>query len=120
MQLMLWANNAFDQSLGNWDLSSLTNAIKMLEISSLSRAHYEATLIGWTNNTNTPGNVSLGASGHHYAPAAAVATHIDQQRLDYTGRHVPSLEDSNHKPWYYIKVFLTLDCKKSLILNLIG
>lgn len=46
MQLMLWANNAFDQSLGNWDLSSLTNAIKMLEISSLSRAHYEATLIG--------------------------------------------------------------------------
>lgn len=72
MQLMFWASG-FNQSLADWDLSSLTNAEKMLEVSQVSMANYEATLIGWAANTNTPDNVNFRNTGRQYSSSAAVS-----------------------------------------------
>ncbi|NAS14467.1 BspA family leucine-rich repeat surface protein [Poritiphilus flavus] len=68
MSWMFHYASAFNQNLGNWDLGQLTSGRDMLNNSALSVANWDATLIGWYNQsfTNTP---TIGASGLVYCSA---------------------------------------------------
>ncbi|MFD1628742.1 BspA family leucine-rich repeat surface protein [Pseudopedobacter beijingensis] len=56
----------FNQSLGNWNISKVTNMQNMLDYSALSKANYDATLIGWASQPTLNNNVKLGAEGLTY------------------------------------------------------
>jgi surface protein len=69
---------SFDQNLGGWDFSSISGSglNGMLYRAGLSTSNYDATLIGWADNPNTPDNLSpVGVDGLTYcAGEAAIAT----------------------------------------------
>lgn len=73
MQSMFAGANAFNQSLGNWNLIAAPNMTGMLTGSGMNCVNYDSTLIGWSNNTNTPNNITFGASGRVYSSTAAQA-----------------------------------------------
>ena len=60
----------FNQNLGSWNLSKIQfdefDLGFMLSNSGLSKQNYEATLLGWAQNSNTPDNLNLGASNLQY------------------------------------------------------
>ncbi len=66
MNSMLTRTENFDQNLGNWDLQKVTDIDDILANSGLSVANYDATLVGWASNANTPNNLVLGADGLTY------------------------------------------------------
>jgi hypothetical protein len=69
---MLNIASGFNQSLGNWNLVSLTNGNGALTLSGLNCENYSKTLMGWANNPNTANNVSLGSvQGLKYASNAS-------------------------------------------------
>ncbi len=63
---MFYNAQAFNYSLGGWDISSATNMTNMFDNSGLSYENYESTLIGWSNLSTVPANMSLGAVGLNY------------------------------------------------------
>ena len=67
MGFMFNEATSFNQDIGSWNLSSLYFASSMLDSSGLDCSNYSATLIGWSENDNTPRNISLGASGLFYS-----------------------------------------------------
>jgi surface protein len=71
MPFMFENASSFDQNLGGWDLSSIVTGgmYGMLNNSGLSKANYDATLIGWYNNPNTPDDVSFSAQGLKFCDA---------------------------------------------------
>jgi gliding motility-associated-like protein len=62
--------SSFNQPIGNWDVSNVMTMLGMLHNSGLSRANYDATLIGWAAQTLQP-NVQLGAIGLSYCNGIA-------------------------------------------------
>ncbi|WP_299212137.1 BspA family leucine-rich repeat surface protein [uncultured Aquimarina sp.] len=62
---------AFNQNLGTWDISKVTDMNLMLKDSGLSVANYDATLMGWASNANTPNGLVLGADGLKYCVGEA-------------------------------------------------
>lgn len=69
---MLQGATDFDHSLENWNLASILTAQdnnvfplesmeRMLNDSGMGQTNYNATLIGWAANPNTPDNLTLGA-----------------------------------------------------------
>jgi len=48
----------------------------MLLVSGMDCTHYSATLIGWSENVNTPSGRKLGASGRTYGTNATAARNI--------------------------------------------
>lgn len=76
MGWMFYNAGNFNQDLGNWDVKNVQSMDAMLSYSDLSRANYEATLIGWENlHTSSPlqSNVTLGALGRTYCTLQAIA-----------------------------------------------
>lgn len=71
MDRMFLSAQVFDQSLGSWDLSAMAVMDRMLEGSGLSRASYDATLIGWQGQASTPMGMVLGATGLMYCAGDA-------------------------------------------------
>ncbi|WP_051947476.1 BspA family leucine-rich repeat surface protein [Muricauda sp. MAR_2010_75] len=73
--ISMFQESNFNRALGTWDISSVTNTNLdgMFFESGLSPANYDATLIGWSNNPNTPDNILLGASGVNYCSNQAAA-----------------------------------------------
>ncbi len=61
-------NNAstFNQPIGNWDISKVSNMESMLSNSGLDCQNYNKTLIGWANNPSIVNNIRLGAEGIKY------------------------------------------------------
>ena len=76
---------AFDQDLSTWNLQNISNdpttgslgLTNMLDNSGLSQANYEATLLGWSENPNTPGNLTLGALNLEYCDETGRAALIN-------------------------------------------
>ncbi len=64
----------FDQSLANWDITSLTNGASMFSSSGLSTASYDATLIGWAAQSITNAvSIDFGISKYTLGGAAEAA-----------------------------------------------
>ena len=57
---------AFNHSLGGWNISSATNMSNMLNNSGIVPDTYNAILVGWEAQANTPNGISLGAFGMTY------------------------------------------------------
>ncbi len=70
---MFQAAGSFNQTLSNWDLTSLNMASHMLTGCGMDCPNYSSTLIGWANNSNTPDSITLGAHGREYSISGAVA-----------------------------------------------
>ncbi len=66
MRLMFLVASRFNQTLGDWDISNVNSMSNMLDQSGLSTENYDATLIGWIENSNTPSGLILGASNLTY------------------------------------------------------
>ncbi|MEM9648268.1 MAG: BspA family leucine-rich repeat surface protein, partial [Bacteroidota bacterium] len=54
---------SFNQDLGDWDVSKVISMAHMLDNSGMTTESYDATLIGWANNPDTPDDITLGADG---------------------------------------------------------
>lgn len=66
--------STFDQSLANWDITSLTNGSSMFNASGLSTASYDATLIGWAAQSITNAvSIDFGSSQYTLGGAAEAA-----------------------------------------------
>lgn len=74
MSTMFISANKFNQNLGAWDLTKVTNMTNMLSNTAMDCFNYDATLIGWANNPNTPNRtLAFGATGRVYSSPGAVA-----------------------------------------------
>lgn len=73
MRHMFKNASKFNQDLGTWNLSHVTQIDNMLDFSGLKCNNYNSTLYGWANNSSTPNNLILGASGLKYSTAQAIA-----------------------------------------------
>jgi hypothetical protein len=72
MGAMFAEARAFNQNLGNWDLSSLLDngffggLSSMFHNTGMDCENYDATLIGWNRNPQTPDNIRLSAHNLRY------------------------------------------------------
>ncbi|MBK9255746.1 MAG: DUF285 domain-containing protein [Saprospiraceae bacterium] len=69
----LYNASNFNQDLKNWSLKDAAILTNMLSLSGIDCINYSETLIGWSNNINTPNNLSLGALGRQYGTNAVSA-----------------------------------------------
>ncbi len=76
MSAMFQMATAFNQNLGRWKLNNAVEFPNMLLVSGMDCTHYSATLIGWSENVNTPSGRKLGASGRTYGTNATAARNI--------------------------------------------
>ncbi len=65
MSFMFDTAIAFNQNIGDWNISNVASLFRTLSNSGLSTLNYDATLIGWANQTVRSG-INLGAEGLAY------------------------------------------------------
>ena len=65
--------DSFDHSLGDWDISSMESMGNMFDGVTLSRANYDATLIGWASQANIPSNIIFDGGDSQYSQTASAA-----------------------------------------------
>lgn len=70
---MFAGNTVFDRNLGGWDISSVVSMINMFSDSAMSSENYSNTLIGWDDQGDIPGDITLGATGIKYLCSANMA-----------------------------------------------
>ena len=83
---------AFDQDLSAWDVTSLTEASEMFDGSALSRASYDALLIGWESQ-DVHDDVPFSAGDTMYSPGNAA-----QARNRLIDEHGWSITDGGQFP----------------------
>jgi hypothetical protein len=64
---------SFNHNLENWSLNEDVVLVGMLDEAGLDCNNYSITLIGWSNNPNTPDDKILGATFLEYGPEAVTA-----------------------------------------------
>lgn len=67
---------SFNQSIGKWNINNVLQMGNMLSNSGLDCQNYNQTLIGWTNNPQTPDSLSLGADGIEYGTEGVEARNL--------------------------------------------
>ncbi|WP_271767119.1 BspA family leucine-rich repeat surface protein [Aquimarina algiphila] len=70
---MFLRGRQFNQNLGSWDISKVSNMNNMFSQSSLSTTNYDATLIGWATQDpgeTIPSNISISFEGSQYCLGA--------------------------------------------------
>jgi surface protein len=72
MYYLFFKTTALNQDLGQWSLASVTDLNGMLDNTSLSTGNYDATLVGWANQT-VPSGLTFGASDLTYDVYGAAA-----------------------------------------------
>jgi hypothetical protein len=56
---MFWAATAFNQDIGTWDISSLTNATDMFNSTSMTLNNMDGTLRGWAKLDTAAGESAI-------------------------------------------------------------
>ena len=65
---MFYNTDSYDHSFAFWDLLSMTAMTSFMQNSTgLSKSNYDATLIGWNNNPNTPNSLSVDFGGSQFS-----------------------------------------------------
>jgi surface protein len=67
---------SFDQNLGAWDVSNVTNMDFMLDSCGMSYTNYDLTLCGWSSLPTLQTSVPLGAIGLFYSPVGLTCRNI--------------------------------------------
>jgi surface protein len=65
----------FNQDIGGWDISSVTDMGNMFKLLTLSTENYDAILNGWSQRVVQP-NVTFGAGDSLYSPSSQDAKNI--------------------------------------------
>jgi surface protein len=65
--------SSFNQDISSWNLNNVFNVTNMFDDSGIDCENYSATLVGWSNNPNTPNNLVLGALNMKYTTTAQSA-----------------------------------------------
>lgn len=76
MRFMFKDATSFNQPLGTWSLNSAVEMQVMLNDCGMDCINYSSTLAGWANNPVTPTGRSLGAEGMKHGTNAAAARSI--------------------------------------------
>src|SRR5690606_27317913 len=76
--------SAFDQNLGSWDITAVTQMANMFNSSGLSSANYDALLTGWSTQAVQPG-ITLGASNLEYCATTERQSLIDNHGWAFSG-----------------------------------
>jgi len=71
-------DNSFDQDISGWDTVQATDFMGMFETTPMSIAHYDALLIQWSQNPNTPDNMTFDDPPGGYSSAAARQALVDK------------------------------------------
>ena len=102
MYAMFSSASAFNQDLSDLELDSIvdngsyTGLRNMLDNSGLSVANYDATLIGWNNDTDTPDNLTLGATNLHYCSGESARNNLTSAKgwtITDAGKQCPTTDD---------------------------
>ncbi|WP_431121591.1 BspA family leucine-rich repeat surface protein [Flagellimonas flava] len=80
MSYMFDSAIVFNQNLGGWNINNVNNMAHMLDGSGMSRDNYDASLIGWANNPNTPDAITLGAAGLYHCFAFEAVDFLDNTK----------------------------------------
>jgi surface protein len=73
MDSMFYQAVSFDQNLGNWNVSSVTNMAGMLTHSGLSSANYDNLLTGWNGLPELQSGITFDAGTIQYSAAGSGA-----------------------------------------------
>ena len=82
-----FANAAsFKQSLGDWNISNISNLEGVLDNTALTTVAYDHTLISWAAQGELPQNISLGATSLQFCLAAEARESLaNQYNWEFTG-----------------------------------
>jgi hypothetical protein len=76
----MFFNSNFNQNIGDWNLSSIQFFNNLFDQTPMSTANYDNTLIGWSNNVNTPSGLDFGADGLTYCAATTERDFLDNTK----------------------------------------
>jgi|GEM_PF-5972529 len=98
MEQMFDLAESFNQTLGEWDLNNAENLEGMFISTGISCENYDKTLLGWSQNSNTPDSLNLGAIGLSYSqPGQSARDSLISRGWSFEGDGF----ESNCYPFYY-------------------
>lgn len=93
MRQMFYLAQSFNQNLGDWDLAANVDMEIMLNLCGMNCENYSKTLIGWSDNPNTPDSRMLGAASLEYGnDAEAARTYLTTTKNWTISRITPKMQ----------------------------
>ncbi|WP_010252670.1 BspA family leucine-rich repeat surface protein [Myroides injenensis] len=85
MYSMFSGARKFTGNLSKWNISNVENMKEMFNNSGMSIADYDATLIGWSELSSIPSDITLGAKGLKYCAASSAREKLKEKNWNFVG-----------------------------------